>query len=581
MISNEPGNIDIRIAVESLDQLFNRIVKEVLTNFIVPVVVLLVMWQQVEHVLLITWFVLMSIGIVVNYLIAKAYLRQDCPIINPVKWGRRMSAVMLYFGLLWVYAIFLFYVDDSVGHQVFIIAIAIVFSLGSVMVGLYWFPMFYLLAVPVISALIIRFALEGTFEYISLSILMLWTLLVSGFMAKMLNKTVYSEMRLRHESSALAEQLHVKIEEAENATQAKSRFLASASHDLRQPLHALMLNATILDERCLDDENAKVIGNITNSVQSLEGLFNALLDISKLDAGTITPNLIHFKLQTVLDRLKVDCLPLSEEKDLSLDIPVTDICLYSDPALLERILRNLISNGIRYTESGAVGLEIEPDADMVKIKVIDTGVGINKENIKKIFEEFVQLDNPERDRGKGLGLGLSIVDRLCNLLDCTVLVESSLDSGSIFYFSIPLGDEKLVSEQAEANISFTPKPLNYFVVIIDDEKSIRDGLQNLLESWSCTVLAFCSEEEAIAKLKEYEYPPDVLLVDYRLRENKTGIEAITTINKLFNENIPALIITGDTASDRLEEAEKSGYQLLHKPLHPSKLRVFLHNISAK
>ena len=574
----ESRDIDIRIAIESLDKLFGRITKEVLANIIVPTVVMFVMWGQVSKSLLIAWGVLMLIGIIVNYLVARSYLSQKQPVSDPIKWGRRMSAVMLYFGLLWVYAIMFFYVEGSVGHQVFLVSIAIVFSLGSVMVGLYWFPMFYLLAVPIFIALIIRFSLAGTFEYISLAVLMLWILVASGFMAKMLNKTVLSEMRLRHDSNELANELHVKIEEAEQATKSKSRFLASASHDLRQPLHALMLNATILNERDKDSGNEKVIGNIIKSVQSLEGLFNALLDISKLDAGGVTPDFIHFKLQTVLDRLKVDCLPFAEEKNLSLDVPLTNVCLYTDPVLLERILRNLISNAIRYTNSGCVGLSIEPGSEKVALKVIDTGIGIDHESQKNIFEEFVQLDNPERDRSKGLGLGLSIVKRLCELLDCNVQVESSSEKGSEFYFSIPLGNKELVSEQAEESISFTPKPLNHFVVINDDEKSIRDGLQDLLESWQCTVLSFASEEQAINELKEYEYPPDVLLVDYRLRENKTGIEAITAINELFDENIPALIITGDTANDRLKEAEASGYQLLHKPLHPSKLRVFLQKI---
>ncbi|MDH5426509.1 MAG: hybrid sensor histidine kinase/response regulator [Gammaproteobacteria bacterium] len=578
MIQSDARTVEHLIEIEALDKLFGSIRKQVLTNHIVPAVVLLVMWTVVDRDFLLAWGVLMFIGIWANYFIARSYLQQPAPVTEPKKWGRRMSAVMLYFGLLWVYAIFLFHIEGSVGHQVFLSTIAIVFSLGSVMVGLYWFPMFYLLAVPVLTALIIRLAMEGSVEYISLSILVLWTLVMSGVMARMLNKTVRSEMRLRYESSALAEELHLKTVESERANIAKSKFLDSASHDLRQPLHALMLNTTILLERNHHEQDIRVIDNIIRSVHSLEGLFGSLLDISKLDAGVVTANNFNFRLQEVFDRLKVDCQVYADEKKLTLDIPSTELCLFSDPVLVERVLRNIISNAIRYTDSGHVGVIAELNDDAVILTVIDTGVGIKSEEIKQIFDEFVQLENAERDRAKGLGLGLSIVKRLCKILGCAIQIESSPGKGSEFSFALPCGDGELVTDSLYQDQKYIPKLLNYFVVVIDDEKNIRDSLKSLLESWQCTVLSFASEEQAVKKLSEYEYPPDVLLVDYRLGKNKTGIEAISAVNKLFGKEIPVLIVTADTASESLKEVEISGYPLLHKPVRPSQLRLFLQKL---
>ena len=537
-----------------------------------------VMWGVTSQTLLMGWG-----GVLLFILLMRAYIHYNyspkLTVKNAPRYSYYIIGVLGITGLTWGVGVMLMFPEIELGYQFFIMFIVAgiggsAFSSNTIFLqGLYAF--FPALLLP----LAVRMFFMDETLYLAMGSVTIVFMTSLYYFSRNLNSSLIESLRLRYENTDLVAQLQVQKDEAEQANNAKSKFLAAASHDLRQPLHALMLNVTILEERNEGDENYPVIDNIFNSVRSLEGLFNALLDISKLDAGVITPKLMHFKLQTVLDKIKVDCQSFSDDKNLLLDIPVTDICLYSDPVLLERILRNLMSNGIRYTDSGSIRLVIETGEEAVTIKVIDTGIGIQEESINQIFGEFVQLDNPERDRGKGLGLGLSIVKRLCDLLDCSVQVESSPEKGSVFYFSLPLGDEGLVSEQSEDNTNFTPKPLNHFIVVIDDEKSIRDGLQNLLESWHCTVLAFGSEEEAIAKLKEYEYPPDVLLVDYRLRENKTGIEAITTINKLFNENIPALIITGDTASDRLKEAEKGGYQLLHKPLHPSKLRVFLQKIS--
>ncbi|MDH5391707.1 MAG: hybrid sensor histidine kinase/response regulator [Gammaproteobacteria bacterium] len=536
-----------------------------------------VMWDVVAPTLLYCWGGALSL-----VLLIRAYIHFK---FNPALTAENARQYSYYIitalgitGLIWGIGAMMMFPSLEMGYQFFVLFIlagigASAFSSNTIYLqGLYIF--FPALLFPLAIRMLF---MEDTLYLMMSSMVLVFTLSLYYF-SKNLNKSLIETLRLRFENSDLVVQLRIQKEEAEQANKAKSKFLAAASHDLRQPLHALMLNVTILEERIGKGENYPVISNIYNSVKSLESLFNALLDISKLDAGVVTPKPVHFKLQSIFNNIKVDCRSYAEDKGLLFELPPTDVCLFTDPVLLERIIRNLTSNGIRYTQNGYVSLTVEEHPGLATLKVIDTGIGISDEYISDIFEEFVQLDNPERDRGKGLGLGLSIVKRLCDLLGCRVQVESAPDKGSMFYFTVPLGKPELAPEQIDSEVNYTPKPLGHFVVIIDDEKSIRDGLHNLLESWQCKVLAFASEEEAIDKLKEYEYAPDVLLVDYRLRQNKTGIEAIVAINALFNASIPALVITGDTASDRLKEAEESGYQLLHKPLHPSNLRVFLQKI---
>lgn len=538
-----------------------------------------IMWDVVSHTLLIVWGGVLSVILCLRAMIHYIY-SDKLTAENARKYGYYIIAVLGITGLTWGIGVMLMFPDLEQGYQFFIMFIIAgiggsAFSSNTIFLqGLYAF--FPALLLP----LGIRMFFMEDSLYLAMGSVTIVFMVSLYFFSRNLNRSLVETLALRFENSELVAQLRIQKDEAENANIAKSKFLAAASHDLRQPLHALMLNATVLGERKVSSNDTPVIDNIINSVSSLESLFDALLDISKLDAGVVTPDISHFKLQEILDRLNVDCQSFAYEKGLLLEIPASDLCVYSDPVLLERILRNIITNGIRYTENGCVGLVIEQQGKLVNFKIIDTGIGVNEKDIEHIFDEFFQLDNPERDRSKGLGLGLSIVKRLCELLDSSIQVESSVDKGSVFSFSVPAGNIELASETRSSAFEYIPKTLNYFIVIIDDEKSIRVALQILLESWHCTVLAFASEEEALNKLNEYEYAPDVLLVDYRLRKNKTGIDAIAAINNLFAIDIPALIITGDTASDRLKEVQGSGYQLLHKPLHPSKLRVFLQNLSA-
>ncbi len=341
------------------------------------------------------------------------------------------------------------------------------------------------------------------------------------------------------------------------------------------------LFATTLDERIYDPGNKALVNNIRLSVKALVELFNALLDISKLDAGTLNVKKQHFKLQDLFDHLQNEFAAEAGEKGLRIDINVSAAVVYSDPLLLQRMLRNLLSNAVRFTKAGVVAINVVPLDDAVCIEVSDTGSGIADEDLDKIYEEFVQLHNPERDRSKGLGLGLSIVKRIALLLDHQITVDSTVGEGSVFYLLVPLGDECQLTSAMLSTSELEQDCSHIFVLAVDDESAIREGISNLLTNWGCLVLAVGSAEEAIVALADYEYPPDAILADYRLRGHNTGTEAIAAIRALYGSEIPALIITGDTAADRLKEANSTSFPLLHKPFEPAQLHAYLGGIARK
>ncbi len=363
-------------------------------------------------------------------------------------------------------------------------------------------------------------------------------------------------------------------EAAEAANRAKSRFLAAATHDLRQPLHALGLFSGALLEKIRYPDVRNLVVNINKSVESLDGLFNSLLDISKLDAGVIEPNRAAFALQTLFDKLTRDYQQQAQQKGITFRIRPCSYVVYSDATLIERIMRNLISNAVAYTDQKGVLVGARKRGDQVRIEVWDCGRGIAQANLKDIFEEFYQLGNLERDRSKGLGLGLAIVSRLARLLDSEVTVRSAPPKGSVFSFEIPL---TLIEPQPQLSYS-TPALNNLigaFIVLIDDEHAVLEGMRALLTDWGCRLILADSIESALTQLKTADAVPDLLIADYRLRDDATGIEALARLQTEYGAGIPGILITGDTSPDRLREAKASGYYILHKPVRAPKLRTLL------
>lgn len=382
------------------------------------------------------------------------------------------------------------------------------------------------------------------------------------------NRELVEELRARNRHVERAR------DEAERANLAKSRFLAAASHDLRQPMHSLRLFTAALAAQTSATARAETVSRIDAAVRALEELFTALLDISKLDAGTWPVEREHVRLARVLERVERGVEALAREKGLALHVSSGEAVVHTDPVLLERLLGNLVGNAVRHTEAGSVTLRTETRGPNVRIIVADTGPGIDPEHHESVFEEFVQLGNPERDRSRGLGLGLSIVRRIARLLGLPLALESSPGRGTVFSVDVERGERGRMPVVASSSPA-TPHLAGLFVLVVDDEEAVRRAMVALLETWGCVVLAADSAEAALVALVERESAPDVVVADFRLREERTGAEAVAAVRRHCGVDMPGILVTGDIAPGRLRAVEASGLPVLHKPCDPDRLREYL------
>jgi CheY-like chemotaxis protein/anti-sigma regulatory factor (Ser/Thr protein kinase) len=299
-------------------------------------------------------------------------------------------------------------------------------------------------------------------------------------------------------------------------------------------------------------------------------LFNALLDMSRLDAGVLVPSISEFPVDELLKRIEMTFTAAAREKDLRLRVVSNSAWVRSDFILLERILLNLVSNAVRYTERGGVVVGCRHRNGCLRIDVCDSGIGIHEDQRRNIFGEFYQLNGGEG--GGGLGLGLAIVDRLCGILDHPIELASSVGKGSRFSVSIPSVPAGTAEAPLDASLTLVDSPRGKLVMVIDDNELVRDGTQGLLKSWGCLVLTAESEAAAMAKLAECGRRPDLIISDYHLAHGNAGFELIDRLRCACDAQVPAFLISGDTAPALLREASASGYYLLHKPVLPITLR---------
>lgn len=365
--------------------------------------------------------------------------------------------------------------------------------------------------------------------------------------------------------------------DAERANQAKSRFLAAASHDLRQPLHALGLFADQLARRELGGEDGRLVSRIVESSGTLSELIDALLDISRLDAGAMRAKISPIPLAPMLRRLHADFEVQAAQRGLMMSLRSRDVWVAADSMMLERVLINLLGNALRYTESGTVMLAARRgSAGRVRVEVRDSGIGIREDAQRLIFDEFVQLANPERDHVKGLGLGLSIVARMCQLMNCRYGVRSRPGRGSVFWIELPI-----TTAQAD------PVPLvgasdrrleGRFVVVIDDDPLGLESLCDQLRSWGCKVCAGASGDQLMADLDRLGAIPNVILCDHRLGSGEHGEAVVTRLRVRYGTSIPAVLITGDTGMQLRDGVGSNNFPVLSKPVRPARLRAVLQGV---
>ncbi|WP_448205628.1 hybrid sensor histidine kinase/response regulator [Azospirillum sp. sgz302134] len=358
--------------------------------------------------------------------------------------------------------------------------------------------------------------------------------------------------------------------ELARANEAKTQFLASASHDLRQPVQSiLMLTATIGPH--VGDGGQPHYQQLQQSLGVLKGLLDSLLDVSRIDAGLVESEVKDIALAPVFDQIETAFRQNAEAKGLEWHIVPSAAAVRTDPLLLLRILHNLVENAVRYTDEGRILIDSRRKGEVIRIEVQDTGRGIPADVQDAIFNEFYQVGNPERDRSQGLGLGLAIVKKLAGLLDHTVGVASRAGEGSTFWVEIPIA-----RAQQLPILRARPQTLDgggRLIVLVEDDVIVRMALQAMFEGWGFTVIAVESGEEAIAQLRASGKAPSVILADYRLRERRLGTDAVRCIEAYLGWPVPALILTGEIGGACDKDAAASGYPVLRKPITPDQLQA--------
>ncbi|TDO09806.1 MULTISPECIES: hybrid sensor histidine kinase/response regulator [Halomonas] len=390
------------------------------------------------------------------------------------------------------------------------------------------------------------------------------------------NAALRQENRVRAEAELALRQAK---QLAEDANASKTRFLAAASHDLLQPLNAARLFTSALDQEMAAEDMKRTIGHIDNSLQAAEELLGTLLDISKLDAGALTPRRSRFGLADIIQPLRAEFAVMAEERGLDLVVVPTSQWVDSDPQMLRRIIQNFLSNAIRYTQAGRVLLGCRRQGERLTIEVWDSGPGIPEAKQTEIFQEFRRLDQATRHKEseKGLGLGLSIADRMARVLDHPIRVHSKEGCGTMFSVSVPRVAARTAIQQAEETSPkrASNKLVGTRIICIDNESLILEGMKAMLSGWGCEVFTATSIGGAKSLLRHLDADPDAILADYHLDNEVTGLMALEALGERLEGAVPGIVITADRTEEVAEEVKRSGYQLLLKPVRPAALRALL------
>ncbi|MDN6857383.1 hybrid sensor histidine kinase/response regulator [Pseudomonas sp. CAN2814] len=569
---------------ELADLLLRQSYAVLFANLVIPLPVLYILRDALSPVAIVCWLAALYLLTLGRIVLARAYFRQA-----PARTqeGRRLWTTTLLSwasSLLWGWLGWAGFAHGD--PQLFAFTCIVLTGLvcGAVP-SLSAFPPAYIgsLTAMLLPVLVLCLSVADE-QHTTYSFFILCLAGVNLYYSRVTYRSLCETIRLRQENSELVEDLREQRDRARAADQAKSRFLAAASHDLRQPIHALGLFvgalASLAERGPVDARQAsEIAARLRGMLGNLGDLLNGLLDISRLDAGVVPVAREPVSLDKLFADLRAEFAGTAAERCLDWRVHGSHAWIDSDPLLLRRILDNLLSNAFRYTLGGGILLGCRRRGDELEIQVCDTGIGIDPGLQEVVFEEFVQLHNAERDRKQGLGLGLAIVRHAARLLDHRLILRSQPGRGSVFALRVPLAEAP--PQPAPLPELANPQGRGLGIMVVDDEPDVLHALSNLLEVWGHRV--YCGSSALLACRRHIEAshagraPVDLILSDYRLGDGQTGEDAVRRIRSYLAQGrsgeVPALIITGDTSPLRLREALASGSQLLHKPLDTEQLRA--------
>jgi signal transduction histidine kinase/ActR/RegA family two-component response regulator len=547
-----------------------------------------VMWEQEAPSVMAAWVAAILVHQAGRGMLVRAYRRAAPQIADAERWGAYWVAGSTLAGALWGAASVVMFPAQPSYQALFIVC-----QFGVILGGLsntaVYKPSFFGFALAVLVPLIVRVAAEGDQVHLfTAGVLCVVLVFVLAFGLNV-NGVLTQSLAMRYENVDLIRELQAQTKAAlaarataETASLAKSQFLAAASHDLRQPLHAMGLFAAALASRVRDPGVTPLVASIRASVEALEHLFAELLDLSQLDAGALRPVPRAFPLRPLFVRLAADFAPQAQAAGLSLRVAPTRLAVVTDPVLLERVLRNLLANAVRYTPAGGIVLGVRRHADRVRIDVVDTGIGIADADTARVFEEFVQLAGARRNHagGRGMGLGLAIVRRLAALCGHEVGLASTPGRGSRFSIAVPRAPSLVrVSRSPRARHRVQQVSSGTLcgrrVVVVDDDPAVVAAMQALFASWDARATGGSDVALALAMLADDNASGDavdLIVADLRLADGKSGIDAIAALRERLGADTPAIIVSGDTSAAAQSEARDADVQLLLKPVVAATLR---------
>lgn len=483
-------------------------------------------------------------------------------------------APALLSGVLWGISPYVFFELGSAYQQLILLTIINGVCLSAILLSTYCFPAFIGFLLPAMSGEFLYFLLLADSRYRVIALLPLIMVVILVKIARNTRAQTRKSEQLRVENLQLVEKLTVEKERAEAASRAKTQFLAAANHDLRQPVHSLTLLAEALKNDAQDPETRKLVSYISKSVESLDFVLTGLLDISRLEADVVQVNKMLVRTKPLIQALYDEFESMAAAKNIKFKLRVSDCVVYTDPIHLSKILRNLISNAIQFTETGGLLLATRLRGKQVVVQIWDTGEGIPSTELEDVFTEFYQRKNTERASGKGLGLGLSISRRLAELLDHKLSLRSRFGVGSLFELSLPwLENENVVTVTHSTPVSAFPLK-GRRVLVVDNEYSILQGTLAVLHRWGCIVDTAGTFEKAVACL-EQGHTYDLYLVDYKLGSQGNGAELLECFKRWDGGLVPGIIMTGNTSPEFIRSTIGADYTLLHKPVKPAALRALM------
>ena len=526
------------------------------------------------------WWGLMLAQAAARGLLWRAFRRAQPGPAQMRPWGRRAIAGSAASGCIWGLGAVLVFPHGHIEYE--LLFMFLIASMGSIsaIASASFLPAFYAYTFPTVLPIALQLIARDETLLQVMGVIALGYLPVISRFAHNLGDAVVESFRLRFENLDLLREVTARKEQAEDANREKSMFLAAASHDLRQPLHALALQAHVLGQTALTPPQRASLGSIEASVEAMTGLFDALLDVSRLDAGVVPVRNQPVSMQSVFDQLAAEFGSAARAKNLALRLRPTRSVVYTDAHLLATLLRNLVSNAIRYTDHGGVLVCARRRGRVWRVQVWDTGIGIAPEHQRAVFKAFFQVGNAERDRSRGLGLGLAITERIADLLRLPLQLRSQPGHGTVFSVDLPVGTA--TRPVATPGPAGDPGRLEgACVLVLDNEAESRAAMAALLESWGCRVITAATAEEAVRRSTALTAPPQLLVCDFRLGGGATGPDVIERLREEFNLTIPALVITGDTGGEVLRLVQDSGCLMLHKPVQPARLRESLLQLLAR